>query len=819
MFTCSYAHATTYYMSTTGNDNNDGLGTGDDNAWATFSASFPKMSSGDTLNVLAGTYSQDINSDDNIPSGTSWSTATTIQTYNDEVVTLNPSTERCISLGFKGNKYIIIEGFICDGVNNSHMPVWIKGDASTPTTFIRLQNIEAKNSGESGFLMSNYTENLELIDCVAHNTLDSGFYISSNNSLFDGCIGYDNTFSRGFLIYATTAGITYNNTIRNGFFYDNERGIGISSGTDHNVYNNVCYNNTDWGIKLEKARQEAYNNTCYNNGGNGIEIDSNASDAIVRNNILYSNGTALVDNGSNTTADHNPTSNPTFVNAADPNGADNIYGTADDGLHIQSGSTAQDAALSSVGGLFTDDLLGVDRDTYAPWDIGAYEIGEVSTPDTTPPSAISLLAGVADSQSQITLTWVQATDDIGVTLNRIYQGVDTNQIAQIGSNTTYAVTGLTENTSYNHWVSAVDQADNEGAKVGTSTTTLGDTTKPSVSSVAATTSTQVTVTFSEDVEITTAETSSNYVITGDSVTVNAAVQQVDVSKVILTTTALVPGITYTLTTNNVQDLSANVMDEDTDNFEIAGGVTTGLIAWYTLDNDTQTPLDSIGTSTAIVGTTTAVEESDPVWTFDGKVGGCFDFNGSTDFISITSNYPLNNMTAFTLMAWINVEGWGGFGFGRILSKEGGAQDNTFLHVQESSQGSIGSEVISSDLNDWLTDVNDAGGIIDFNIWIHITMTYDDAGDKKCHFYVNGEEILLYDNQEALVGTILLDTDDWAIGNKNPPNSTGFEGRIDEVKIWNEAITEAEILIQYNNDIAVDAAIPNSIKGTIFGTMK
>ncbi|MGG7665193.1 right-handed parallel beta-helix repeat-containing protein [Dyadobacter sp. BHUBP1] len=62
--------------------------------------------------------------------------------------------------------------------------------------------------------------------------------------------------------------------------------------------------------------------------------------------------------------------NPSFVNEADPDGPDNTYGTADDGLRISNNSVCVDAGISA--GAPTDDILG--NPVYnLTRDVGAYE--------------------------------------------------------------------------------------------------------------------------------------------------------------------------------------------------------------------------------------------------------------------------------------------------------------------------------------------------------------------------------------------------------------------------------------------------------------
>jgi VCBS repeat-containing protein len=89
-----------------------------------------------------------------------------------------------------------------------------------------------------------------------------------------------------------------------------------------------------------------------------------------------------------------------------------------------------------------------------------------------------------------------------------------------------------------------------------------DTTAPALDSVSATSSTAVQVVFSEPVEQTSAETATNYAI-DKAVALSAAVLQADGRTVLLTTSTLTQGTTYTLTVNSVQDLAGNTIAANT----------------------------------------------------------------------------------------------------------------------------------------------------------------------------------------------------------------------------------------------------------------
>jgi hypothetical protein len=111
-------------------------------------------------------------------------------------------------------------------------------------------------------------------------------------------------------------------------------------------------------------------------------------------------------------------------------------------------------------------------------------------PDITAPTVPAGLVATPVSATQINLAWTAATDNVGVTAYKVYQG--DSLIANLGNVTSYSNTGLTASTAYSYTVAACDVANNCSARsVAASATTTAavggggnppppDTTAPSV---------------------------------------------------------------------------------------------------------------------------------------------------------------------------------------------------------------------------------------------------------------------------------------------------------------------------------------------------
>lgn len=169
--------------------------------------------------------------------------------------------------------------------------------------------------------------------------------------------------------------------------------------------------------------------------------------------------------------------------------------------------------------------------------------------DIIPPSNPTNLSASNTTMTTTNLSWTASTDNIGVALYLVYQG--SNVIATTTS-TTYAVTGLTMNSTYSFSVKAQDAAGNiSGSSNVVSVTTLNDVVAPTsptnlVATNTTTTSTNLNWTASTDnvgVTLYTIYESGNLI--GSSTSTNFAV------------TSLTPSTSYSFSVK-AQDAVGNI---------------------------------------------------------------------------------------------------------------------------------------------------------------------------------------------------------------------------------------------------------------------
>ena len=90
------------------------------------------------------------------------------------------------------------------------------------------------------------------------------------------------------------------------------------------------------------------------------------------------------------------------------------------------------------------------------------------------------------------------------------------------------------------------------------------------------------------------------------------------------------------------------------------------------------------------------------------------------------------------------------------------------------------------------DRRSSANTLTLNQWQYVTLTWDGSSSVSgVHFYVNGNEVTYATNTSGSGTRVLDDTEDLRIGN-NESGARTFDGAIDEVKVYNRALTPEEV---------------------------
>ena len=197
----------------------------------------------------------------------------------------------------------------------------------------------------------------------------------------------------------------------------------------------------------------------------------------------------------------------------------------------------------------------------------------------------------------------------------------------------------------------------------------------------------------------------------------------------------------------------------------------------------------------------------------GQVGNAFDFDGN-EFLGYSGNgnridlrddgkYNFESNGDFSLEFWIRRDA--APTTNEIIMARGLSSDNPRFWVAVTSTKAIEFGLFDSDGNGPVTQAVTLSNKILENNWYHIVVVRDSVENKNLIF-VNGNleasPIFTYTNNFSATDLPL------SIGSRRTesaderPTELSFDGIIDEVAIYNRALTSVEVLTHYNNGLLV-----------------
>ena len=353
----------------------------------------------------------------------------------------------------------------------------------------------------------------------------------------------------------------------------------------------------------------------------------------------------------------------------------------------------------------------------------------------------------------------------------------------------------------------------------------------------------IKITFTTNVDPATVTTSNITLVRDyDKVSIPIAVSATGAVVTIDPTNDLNTGALFLLTlTANLKSDKGLTLTEVARNFTTAGFFApSGQIAYWNFESNTN---DVFGTFNASASLTKDVTYVDARKTAAGKA---VSFNGTTTIIEVPNGNQLMANKDFGLSFWVNVNStktehfvlglaaWKGFQFQVI----GNPWTDLGKGVKLAATYDIGGGLVADEdiywngqPNGWqgstfAKDMSAAGGIASYfkDKWAHVICTYNST-TKVGSMYVNGEKVRAFDfnlwpagdakkgalgvkfagnatGNNLVFGFIQgsanrIITDDWADpSNINAPH---FKGLLDDVRIFNKALTETEINLIYKSE--------------------
>jgi len=193
------------------------------------------------------------------------------------------------------------------------------------------------------------------------------------------------------------------------------------------------------------------------------------------------------------------------------------------------------------------------------------------------------------------------------------------------------------------------------------------------------------------------------------------------------------------------------------------------------------------------------------WT-TGQIDGALRFDGANDYVIVSDDVSLDVSFEVTLSAWINtrsitrVQG--------IVGRWNYARSPDERSILLDARGDLGDK-----FRFWISTDGTSGTIthvpsnlqFSANIWYHVVGVYNGS---RMTLYINGEE----DNSVAKSGNIFVSDSEWNIGAFNYAGDAYFDGTIDDIRVYDRALSAQEIAQLYRDGLGDEAFNPYPANG-------
>ncbi|MGH7196419.1 MAG: fibronectin type III domain-containing protein [Candidatus Saccharimonadales bacterium] len=398
--------------------------------------------------------------------------------------------------------------------------------------------------------------------------------------------------------------------------------------------------------------------------------------------------------------------------------------------------------------------------------------------DITPP-VVSNVATTNVTQSSATVGWT--TNEAAS--SRVEYGTDTaygstKTVAGFGTQHTVNLDALAPGTTYHYRVVSSDAASNQTVSADlTFTTATPDTTAPVISNVASNnvTATGATITWNTN-EVSDSQveygTTTAY---GQSTPPNATM----VADHSASLSGLQPGTTYHYRVLS-RDGAGNVATSTDETFTTPVVPPTLQGHWQFDEASGLLAADSSGNGRG--GTL----ELGANFVSPGRFGNAVNFDGADDYVNIQP-FDVSGQ-AMTISAWVNPDSFtGSYQDNRIISKANGSSEQSHYWMlstfKKDTQTVLRFRLKAGGTTKTLIATT---GNVPLNQWSHVVARYDGTTMK---LYLNGTEV-------GWVGkTGAIDTDPTVgvnIGRNPGSNSSEWDGKIDDARVYSRALDAAEI---------------------------
>jgi uncharacterized protein (TIGR02145 family) len=232
--------------------------------------------------------------------------------------------------------------------------------------------------------------------------------------------------------------------------------------------------------------------------------------------------------------------------------------------------------------------------------------------------------------------------------------------------------------------------------------------------------------------------------------------------------------------------------------------TNGLVGWWGFNGNAQDGSGN-GNHGIVNGATSTADRF-------GNQNGAYSFNGLSDYIEVSDNNSLDLTNNYTFSVWVKIvdyslnnanepmrtmlskprnSGGSGYSFRAIEGVDWNSDGNALPYLSGWNNHSV---------NGGLESLQDS---LSLNVWTNLVFSYNGSIAK---LYKNSQLV----NSAATIFSLINSTESFFVGKEfqalNPINNRWFKGKLDDIGIWNRALTQQEITNLYNSQLPAQTSL-------------
>jgi hypothetical protein len=217
--------------------------------------------------------------------------------------------------------------------------------------------------------------------------------------------------------------------------------------------------------------------------------------------------------------------------------------------------------------------------------------------------------------------------------------------------------------------------------------------------------------------------------------------------------------------------------------------TSGLVGWWPFNGNANDESGN-GNNGTVNGATLTTDRF-------GVANKAYSFNGLTNTITIGNSAAFNFTNGQTISFWFNISSFPGSNESIVFSQQTSSSTSAIgFNVSITAGGNLNYRIGNGSSTTFAGCVNNS---VNLNQWYHVICQIQNG---QISVYLNAQITCANNQPNAIVGSpgipMIIGDDTWGAGN-NAPN---YNGKLDDIAIYNRALTQQEIINLYTNSLPV-----------------